>query len=247
MTTARVIEYESADGAWNMAVDEALLDSAGTTGDVYLRFYGWSEPTLSLGYFQRHLDRESHLASRDCAFVRRATGGGAILHDRELTYSFAAPITDRVSSNVQKLYHTFHQSLIHTFSTWGIRASLCSTTTKRIARDEPFLCFQRRADGDLLVAGAKIAGSAQRRHKGVALQHGSILLGASPCAPKLPGLEELSGIVIDPRELVARWIPLLVEQICLNVGQASLTDKLTQSAKSYLCEKFACDDWTQRR
>jgi lipoate-protein ligase A len=247
MTTARVIEYESAAGAWNMAVDEVLLDDAGATGNVYLRFYGWSEPTLSLGYFQRHADRESHQPSRDCSMVRRATGGGAILHDRELTYSFVAPIADRVSADVQKLYRTFHQSLIDTFSTWGIHVTLCNAAIKLATDVEPFLCFQRRTDGDLLVESAKIVGSAQRRHKGAVLQHGSILLSASPCAPELLGVKELTGIAINARELVERWLPLLCQQIDIRPEMVSLTDRQMESAKSHQSAKFACDGWTKRR
>ena len=73
-----------------MAVDEALLIDAAENGVATLRFYQWSEPTLSLGYFQRYDDRDQHAASRECAVVRRQTGGGAILHDRELTYSLVA-------------------------------------------------------------------------------------------------------------------------------------------------------------
>src|SRR6185295_18138238 len=78
-------------GAWNMAVDEALLETAATTGQATLRFYQWQEPTLSLGYFQSVADRQQHAASLDCPVVRRASGGGAILPDRELTYSVALP------------------------------------------------------------------------------------------------------------------------------------------------------------
>ena len=81
-----------------MGVDEALLMDAVENGVATLRFYQWSEPTLSLGYFQRYADREQHTASRNCAVVRRQTGGGAILHDRELTYSLALPANHRIGS-----------------------------------------------------------------------------------------------------------------------------------------------------
>ena len=66
METARLILDPPAEGAWNMAVDQALLETANSTGLITLRFYRWSEPTLSLGYFQRHLDRELHPPSKDC-------------------------------------------------------------------------------------------------------------------------------------------------------------------------------------
>src|SRR3954464_5256758 len=89
--TCSLIIAAPPDGAWNMALDEALLHRAETDGMATLRFYGWREPTLSLGYFQQHADRALHPASENCTLIRRASGGGAILHDRELTYSIALP------------------------------------------------------------------------------------------------------------------------------------------------------------
>ena len=73
-----------------MAVDETLLESAAETSATTLRFYRWDRPTLSLGYFQQTADRTQHPESADCPLVRRSSGGGAIVHDHELTYSLAA-------------------------------------------------------------------------------------------------------------------------------------------------------------
>src|SRR5690242_18095105 len=87
----RLLIDSAVDGPRSMAIDEALLESAAGGGPLTLRFYQWSEPTLSLGYFQRYEDRSLHPASLDCPIVRRPTGGGAILHDKELTYSLALP------------------------------------------------------------------------------------------------------------------------------------------------------------
>src|ERR1700690_1334272 len=80
LKTLRLIWDDSSAGAWNMALDEALLESADADGLATLRFYRWSEPTLSLGYFQAAADRRLHPASLDCTLVRRSSGGGAILH-----------------------------------------------------------------------------------------------------------------------------------------------------------------------
>src|SRR6185369_7453569 len=98
--------------SWNMAVDEVLLLDAAENGTAALRFYSWSEPTLSLGYFQRYSDREQHAASRACAIVRRQTGGGAILHDRELTYSLVLPEPHPFAKRSPQLYTTVHQAII---------------------------------------------------------------------------------------------------------------------------------------
>ena len=87
----RLLRDAAGEGAWNMAVDEALLESAATNNSMTLRLYAWSEPTLSLGYFQRYEDRRLHPESLACTCTRRSSGGGAILHDRELTYSLSVP------------------------------------------------------------------------------------------------------------------------------------------------------------
>ena len=116
--------------------------------------------------------------------VRRASGGGAIVHDRELTYSCVFPVRDRLGRPAQHLVDEFHQALIEALREWRIAACLCESASG-ISRDkEPFLCFLRRAAGDVLLEGAKIAGSAQRRQRGSVLQHGSVLLARSPGAPE---------------------------------------------------------------
>ncbi|MEX0818404.1 MAG: biotin/lipoate A/B protein ligase family protein, partial [Pirellulaceae bacterium] len=191
----RLIVDEPARGSWNMAVDEALLGWAGTVGGSALRFYQWNEPTLSLGYFQPHQARDQHPPSADLPMVRRATGGGAIIHDRELTYSFVTPIRNRFSSAVQDVVKLFHTTLIETLANYGIEAVLCGDAASD-SLNEPFLCFQRRSSLDILVASSKVAGSAQRRHQGALLQHGSILLARSPNAEALPGLAELTGVSV---------------------------------------------------
>src|SRR4051812_24837067 len=87
----RLLPVAAADGPTNMAADEAMLESAAGRGLASLRFYTWTGPTVSLGYFQPSAGRETKLAA--LPWVRRSTGGAAILHHRELTYSFALPAT----------------------------------------------------------------------------------------------------------------------------------------------------------
>ena len=98
-------------GAWNMAVDEALLDAA-VEGEATLRVYEWAEPTLSLGYFQAYDDRETHIPSQDLPCVRRHSGGGAIVHDRELTYSLALPAAMLPGGGPTGLYKAAHAALV---------------------------------------------------------------------------------------------------------------------------------------
>ena len=89
-----------------------LLERAQEQAAACLRFYGWSEPTLSLGYFQTYADRQEHPPSLPCAAVRRLTGGGAILHDAELTYSIVLPGTHPLAARRDELYQAVHGCLI---------------------------------------------------------------------------------------------------------------------------------------
>ena len=191
-----------------MAVDEALLEAA-AEGQGTLRFYRWSEPTLSLGYFQQYPDRWQHEPSRQCAVVRRASGGGAILHDIELTYSLAVPAAHPLAADRLGCYRAMHAALVEALADWGVQAVVLQQADKESHHRQPFLCFQRRAPGDVLVDGVKIAGSAQRRCRGAVLQHGSVLLGRSAAAPELPGLANLSGKQVDHRQLLDAWLQRL--------------------------------------
>src|SRR3712207_5102130 len=139
MDELRVIADSPADGAWNMAVEEGRLASAPENGPANLRFYAWSEPTLSLGYFQAACDRNKHGASLDCTLVRRASGGGAIVHDRELAYSLALPGAPAAA----RLYEIVHSTLIMVLAELGVEARLfrdvngCTNSIE--PGDEPFL------------------------------------------------------------------------------------------------------------
>jgi len=244
---ARLIIDEPASGSWNMALDEALLESASTNKRATLRFYGWSAPTLSLGYFQRYEERQQHVPSRNCALVRRGSGGGAILHDRELTYSFVVPITDRVGADVEQLYDVFHQTLVEELRSRGVPAKLCESPPK-VARDaELFLCFQRRSTGDVLLADTKICGSAQRRHQGAVLQHGSLLLQASPCAPELLGIREVSGVIITLDDFVPRWLKRIVQQLNMNMRTGDIFMDENERAATLESERFSSLSWNAKR
>ncbi|WP_146562315.1 lipoate--protein ligase family protein [Posidoniimonas corsicana] len=254
-----------AEGGWNMAVDEALLNRAADHGDATLRFYQWRPATLSLGYFQPHADRELHPESRGSALVRRHSGGGAILHDRELTYSLAVPPGAGYDRDPYALYFAAHETLRDTLRLdiglpRGCDVQLCRPAGDPRPADEPFLCFQRRSLGDLLVRSAasglpstvdgwhKIAGSSQRKRRGAVLQHGSVLLEASPEAPQLPGLRDLLGEDVDARRLAAAWLPRLADRLSLEiVPPQSPETMLEREAQAIFSDKFGQDAWTLRR
>ena len=235
-----------------MAVDEALLvgeDSADKdAADITLRFYEWQEPTLSLGYFQSLADRSQHNASQDCTVVRRASGGGAILHDRELTYSLVAPVSQRFGASAAELYDLAHQTLVEVLSDWNITARLCaSDELLALSATQPFLCFQRRSRGDVLLGAHKICGSAQRRHQARVLQHGSVLLKRSPAAPELSGIRDLSPTAPELSDLRSAWLARLAHRLQILAIEAALLPTELRAAERIRQGKFGCPKWTSTR
>lgn len=242
----RLLIDPPAAGAWNMAVDELLLDSA-AEGRASLRFYQWNEATLSLGYFQRFDEREQHTAGRCCAVVRRLTGGGAIVHDQELTYALALPRGQASADDRDRLYSLAHRSLLAALAEKGLRAEVFCPCEQSSRREEDFLCFQRRTRGDVILSGMKIAGSAQRRRRGAVLQHGSVLLARSSAAPELPGIVELSGVELSPLQLIERWQPLLAEAIGLQLDPQPLSPEERRRAELLVGLRYGNRTWTEGR
>lgn len=183
------------DGAVNMQRDETLLQqSVEEHAKSFVRIYRWAVPTVSLGYFQKP-DAEVDSRLKDCPRVRRVTGGGAILHDDELTYSCVLPPGHPLKSAPVELYSVVHSALIALLGDCGVscsmRMNMAASGSAQATTAEPFLCFLRADPRDVVLHGQKIIGSAQRRRKGSILQHGSILLRASTLTPEIPGIVDL--------------------------------------------------------
>ena len=179
MTTWRYLPYHVFTGAENMAIDEALLLTMASSANPQplLRFYGWNPATLSLGYaqsFQREVDEEAcQLEGID--IVRRPTGGRAVLHQYELTYSLIAPEHDpNVSGTVIKSYLKISQGLLMGLQNLGIPAEMVASGGTEGASSAA--CFDAPSWYELVVGGRKLVGSAQMRKEGMLLQHGSIIL-----------------------------------------------------------------------
>ena len=261
LSECRLLIDPPSPGAWNMAVDEVLLQWASRQGGCCWRFYGWDRPTLSLGYFQQYAERREHAASRGCPAVRRLTGGGAILHDAELTYSLVVPGDHPMAARRSRLYETVHTSLVEALAELGIVATLyeapsrCRGGTHAAAdgtrpphRDRPpFLCFLRRSPGDVLVGRTKIAGSAQRRRRGAALQHGSVLLGKCAAAPEIAGLAGLSGKDIGAEQLAETWLATLRRRLGGLWNRQPLSDRQRDQAAALVKNRYSSAGWTEHR
>ncbi|WP_442507636.1 lipoate--protein ligase family protein [Novipirellula sp. SH528] len=252
---ARLIELVAGGPAENMAIDQALLESVDRDAVPTLRFYTWSEPTVSLGYFQKASDRLAHSPSANCAFVRRATGGGAIVHHNELTYSFCWPLEYVPAGAKSELYQQTHQAIIESLGRFGVSATryadlgtqAVQTVTSNEKRCDPFLCFQRRTDEDLVVAGYKVVGSAQRTSRKAVLQHGSILLDVSPHAPELPGVVNLTPQSIAIQEL-AEVLSMTMEHVFgMKFDVFSTGEEFNQRAKQIRLTRFGQPEWNEKR
>jgi lipoate-protein ligase A len=207
---------EPAPGPENMAADEVLAAEAVALDRPLVRIYGWSEPTVSLGGFQRLADARASTAIAGLPLVRRPSGGGAIVHGTDLTYAVAVPRSHAWGGDPQRLYDVFHESLAAELRERGVTALRHPGRDRAAGDEERLLCFDRRARGDLVVQtaaggtdGDKILGSAQRRLRGAVLQHGSLLLQPPP----LPAATHVGLLRLHPpaatwdlRQLVAAWL-----------------------------------------
>ena len=227
-----------------MAADEALLRSALDRGVASLRFYTWDEPTLSLGYFQSHTDRLTDPLLADVAWVRRPTGGAAILHHLELTYALALPAGPPWRTSESWLCR-FHNAVAAAFKTFAVEPHtvMCGEESKL----GPILCFQHQTPGDLLVGGHKVVGSAQRRPHGATMQHGSILLRRSSHAPALPGIRDLSGKDIADVELERAIVRALGNETGWTFEPANWTAVELATANELERSKYATRAWNTRR
>ena len=203
-----IVDETPMSGRFNMAMDAAMLELGATRDVSVIRIYRWCEPTVSVGYFQGSSDQQQS-PFPGLPTVRRLSGGGAILHDLEITYSCTLPANHPVRQDPSALYGIIHRSLIKLLRDCGaecmlrsdfdanqlakLRDELASGNKNTHPTVEPFLCFLRSNPNDIVhESGIKIVGSAQRRRKGITLQHGSILLSASEVCPSVKGIRQLT-------------------------------------------------------
>jgi len=165
------------DAAFNMALDEVLLEKASRLGRPLLRFYGWTEPAATFGYFQRF----SHIvtATKLRPLVRRPTGGGIVPHDADWTYSLIIPPAHEWHQlRAEESYRLMHEWIQSAFTILKVETELateCKRSDARYPKSEiPAACFAGHDRLDLLWHGRKIAGAAQRRNKLGLLIQGSV-------------------------------------------------------------------------
>lgn len=272
----RLLDTGVQEAADNMALDEAILEHvARGESPPTIRFYAWSRPTVSLGYFQRARKEiaETEIGARDYRLVRRMTGGRAVLHDRELTYSVIVPGDHELAKySVVESYRLLSQGLRDGFLALGVAAKLVSLADdSEKAKFESLgsaACFDSPSWYELVVEGRKIAGSAQVRAHGGMLQHGALLLDLdvddlfslllfrseeerarlrAEFDDRAVSVKQLTGRMVSYDEAAAAFASGFTTGLpaVLQPGQLSASERARSAELAE--DKYRCDTWTFRR
>jgi len=238
----RLIITWGAPPTFNMGLDEALLLTA--DAPPTLRFYSWNPDTLSLGYFQRYADIPG--IERAGAVVRRITGGGAIHHVNELTFSFTTGLDDPLYEGpVTASYERVHRAIAVALKSLGVDAGLRGETELASEAEGTGMCFHKSVAQDLVWGSRKGVGSAQRRKNGRVLHHGSIKLGSSPLEGAIAFLkEEVKDL--DLRDLADRLLTAFREELGLEleVGVPTVPER---ELAAVLGERYVSEGFLKRR
>ena len=253
----RLLATPPLPAADNMALDVALMRRARERGEAVLRVYAWATPTLSLGRNQPARGRydEARAAREGVAIVRRPTGGRAVLHDREVTYSVTAPADDR--TGLRDSYARINRVLLDGLRRLGVDAALAAPAGRTPV---PSLapCFEAPAAGELVAGGRKLVGSAQWRDEGALLQHGSILVeddqprlatlarGAAPAAAPaatLSGLLGRTATLAEVADALFAAVRALEDPAATPLAADEALDAWTAEAR----RTFTDPAWTWRR
>ena len=243
-----------------MAVDEALLGSARLGGST-VRFYRWEPGCLSFGRNQvarGRYDRDAVLRA-GVDVVRRPTGGRAVFHHREITYSVAAPAGPWGSLN--ECYLRINRALTGGLTRLGVPASVVESTEGRAPRPTTRACFRDPVTGEVTAGGRKLVGSAQWRDEGAFVQHGSILVHDDQRVAedlRAPGFAEATSPVraaslsawLNPLPSFDAVVDALIggfeDEFVLPIRRGDLSDREREVASGFR-ERYESAEWTWRR
>jgi lipoyl(octanoyl) transferase len=258
-----------ARGAWNMAVDEAIACAiAANQAPPTLRLYSWQPPCLSLGRHQAITEIDmSRCAAQGVDIVRRPTGGRAILHTDELTYSvIATPHDPLVAGAVLDAYHKLSFGLLQGLRSLGVQASE-APATNRAGSDVSAACFEVPSAYEIMAAGRKLMGGAQCRRANWVLQHGSLpLVGditrivdylqlssdieraalRKTLAAHATTVQELLGCEIAFVDAARAMAQGFAEALDIGFVPGVLSQAETESARDMMQEKYGNMEWTAR-
>jgi lipoate-protein ligase A len=265
----RLIMTPAARGAWNMAVDEAILETMGR-GDSLptLRLYAWDPACLSLGHTQPFADVDSaRLQEHGWEVVRRVTGGRAILHTDELTYSVTGSVEEPVlAGGVLESYSRIAQALLFAVKNLGLAVEMKEGKTSNHTMPNP-VCFEVPSTYEITVGGKKLIGSAQARKKEGVLQHGSLPLtgdltricqtlvfenesvranAAKRLLARATTVESALGRAVSWDEAAEAFIHAFETQLGLCFERRELSGSESRRAEELVREKYDHLSWTAR-
>jgi lipoate-protein ligase A len=263
----RLIDSGYGDAYSNMALDEALLLAGSKTGSPpVLRFYGFRPAAVSIGYAQDLTDgvKVSVCRQRGVPIVRRPTGGRAVFHDKELTYSLIAPKDYFPRPGILGSYRAIAGGLIQGLRNLGIKADLANPRTKQVrGRNRSAACFLASSWYEIVVGGKKLIGSAQRRVGSHLLQQGSILLavdyetiadlfpdGGRPrselvhqARARITSLEELLGRPVNIEEIKQGIKQGMMQALNIEFVEGNPTDHEQSLAHRLYKQKYGTNGW----
>jgi len=269
MTQWRLLITPRARGAWNMALDEAILEHIGRSESIpTLRLYAWEPACLSLGHAQPFADVDvNRLQARGWEVVRRITGGRAILHTDELTYSVIAPNDEPIiAGTVLESYNRLAQALLLAVKNLELPVEMQEGKPNDNTSPNP-VCFEVPSTYEITVDGKKLIGSAQARKKEGVLQHGSLpLTGDLARICEALVFENESGRAEASKRLLARattvesalgrapswesaaraFIHAFEAQLGLNVKRGELSESESRRTDELVKEKYDHPSWTER-
>ncbi|MDO8281411.1 MAG: biotin/lipoate A/B protein ligase family protein [Thermodesulfovibrionia bacterium] len=261
MNFTRIIIQEENNAFYNMALDEAICEAVrNDLSPPTLRIYKWERPTLSLGYFQKISDIDmDYCRSNNYPVVRRLTGGRAILHESELTYSFSAKKGSLLfNGELHNDYTVISNALVEGLKLCGVDAEI-SFTRKRATDQKSPACFKVVSYGEVTVDNKKVIGSAQKRYKDGFLQHGSLLLDFNEAelqnVLKCSSKDDFSGIgSINGYADKTSYIELvrgMKKAFAKVLDTKMITDEPTgyelKAGKELESKKYSSDEWNAMR
>jgi len=269
VTFWRLLITPPARGAWNMALDEAILEHIGRGESLpTLRLYAWNPACLSLGHAQPFADVDiPRLKQHGWEVVRRATGGRAILHTDELTYSVIAPPDEpRVEGSILESYNRLAQALLLAVKSLEIPVEMKEGKTDNGMMPNP-VCFEVPSTYEITVNGKKLIGSAQARKKEGVLQHGSLPLtgdltricqalvfeneaardiAAKRLLERATNVQTALGREISWETAAQAFVNAFKSQLGLNFERGELSESESRRTDELVSEKYDHPSWTER-
>lgn len=242
MESWRLITTWGAPPQFNMGLDETFL--AERSERPVLRLYSWGPPTLSLGYFQKF--EEVPAAAHTRFVVRRITGGGAIHHDREVTFSISAPATHRIYRGpIAHSYERIHSAIGDALRALGVESRLRGETPLESDREETGMCFHHSTSLDIVWNQRKGVGSAQRRKNGHVLHHGSIKLDTTELEGDIATLKSLQPN-IRPEQVAAAFLKAMSDAFEIEF-EHSVPDARERTLAEELGQRYLNSAFIRRR